>query len=270
MASWSNIGGTGGGGGGGGAPTDAQYIVNSAHAGLSAERVVTDTSTISKDAGTAGQLKLNVVDASITAAKLATDAVETAKIKDANVTAAKLATDAVETAKIKDANVTTGKIADDAVTPAKTSFYVGTYTAVADRDFDLTSLPSDTFTGYNIYIRGSASASGTFDILLNDTDTCDSTHYLVASGTAVSADENFGPGIISATADNAIHIRIWTKTGLRRKCQVQSSGYYTGQARMYFISGEWTDTSTTITQLTLRVGVSDTWTAGTIAEVWGF
>ena len=43
---------------------------------------------------------------SVTAAKLAADAVETAKIKDANVTAGKLATDAVETAKIKDGNVT--------------------------------------------------------------------------------------------------------------------------------------------------------------------
>jgi hypothetical protein len=49
-----------------------------------------------------------------TAAKLASDVVETAKIKDANVTAAKLATDAVETAKIKDANVTTAKISIDA------------------------------------------------------------------------------------------------------------------------------------------------------------
>ena len=51
-----------------------------------------------------------ITDASVTAVKLATDAVETAKIKDANVTAVKLATDAVETAKIKDANVTIAKL----------------------------------------------------------------------------------------------------------------------------------------------------------------
>ena len=50
-------------------------------------------------------------DGSITAVKLGTDAVETAKIKDLNVTAGKLATDAVETAKIKDLNVTAGKLA---------------------------------------------------------------------------------------------------------------------------------------------------------------
>lgn len=52
---------------------------------------------------------LQVKDGGISAAKLATDAVETAKIKDANVT----------TAKIADANVTTAKIADAAVTAAK-------------------------------------------------------------------------------------------------------------------------------------------------------
>jgi len=49
-------------------------------------------------------------DGVITAAKLASNAVETAKIKDANVTAAKLAANAVETAKIKDANVTAAKL----------------------------------------------------------------------------------------------------------------------------------------------------------------
>ena len=55
----------------------------------------------------------------VTATRLDTDAVVTAKIKDANVTAGKLATDAVETAKIKDLNVTTGKLAADAVETAK-------------------------------------------------------------------------------------------------------------------------------------------------------
>ena len=60
-------------------------------------------------------------DGLVTAAKLATDAVETAKVKDINittakitdlnVTAGKLATDAVETAKVKDLNVTAGKLA---------------------------------------------------------------------------------------------------------------------------------------------------------------
>lgn len=62
---------------------------------------------------------LQVKDAGITAAKLATDSVTTLKIVDANVTAAKLATDSVTTIKIVDANVTTAKLADSSVTTAK-------------------------------------------------------------------------------------------------------------------------------------------------------
>jgi hypothetical protein len=57
-------------GGGSGAPADPQYLVGAAHAGLSAERVVTDTSSIAWDLGTAGQAKANVPNDSITAAML--------------------------------------------------------------------------------------------------------------------------------------------------------------------------------------------------------
>jgi len=60
-----------------------------------------------------------VDDGSVTAAKLASDAVTTAKILNANVTADKLASDAVTTAKILNANVTADKLASDAVTTAK-------------------------------------------------------------------------------------------------------------------------------------------------------
>lgn len=56
--------------GGGGAPDDAVYVVGSAHAGLSAERVVTDTATIAWDQGTAAQMKANVPDAAIAYAKI--------------------------------------------------------------------------------------------------------------------------------------------------------------------------------------------------------
>lgn len=55
-----------GGGGGGGAPTDAQYLVAAGNATLSAERVTTDTATVTWDHGTAGQAKANVPDATTT------------------------------------------------------------------------------------------------------------------------------------------------------------------------------------------------------------
>ena len=56
----------------------------------------------------------SVENGSITALKLASDAVTTVKILNANVTAAKLAADAVETAKILNSNVTIPKLSNGA------------------------------------------------------------------------------------------------------------------------------------------------------------
>lgn len=60
----------GGGGVGGGAPDDAQYIVAASNATLTAERVATDTATVTWDFGTAAQAKANVPDGAITYAKI--------------------------------------------------------------------------------------------------------------------------------------------------------------------------------------------------------
>jgi hypothetical protein len=54
------------GGSGSGAPTDAQYVVAASDGTLSAERVCTDTTTIDCDAGTAGQMKFNLLGATFT------------------------------------------------------------------------------------------------------------------------------------------------------------------------------------------------------------
>lgn len=56
--------------GGGGGVTDAEYLTAAAHAGLSAERVTTDTSTITWDHTVGGQAKANVPNNSITFAKM--------------------------------------------------------------------------------------------------------------------------------------------------------------------------------------------------------
>lgn len=73
----------------------------------------TTTGVVTEVINADGTLNGGVVidNGSITAPKLATDAVETLKIKDLNVTVGKLAADAVETAKIKNANVTLAKLA---------------------------------------------------------------------------------------------------------------------------------------------------------------
>lgn len=52
------------------APDSADYLVKTANGSLSAERVVTDTATITWDWGTAGQAKANVPDDAITDAKI--------------------------------------------------------------------------------------------------------------------------------------------------------------------------------------------------------
>jgi len=46
--------------------TDAEYIVAAAHAGLSAERVATDTATIDVDNSTAGQTKWTLLNTTVT------------------------------------------------------------------------------------------------------------------------------------------------------------------------------------------------------------
>ena len=50
-------------GGSAGAPVAAEYITAAAHADLSAERVLTDTATVTWDFGTAGQAKATAVAA---------------------------------------------------------------------------------------------------------------------------------------------------------------------------------------------------------------
>ncbi len=69
-----------------------------------------------------------IPDGSITAAKLATDAVTNVKVDNLAIDTAELAAGAVETAKIEDLNVTTAKIAADAVTVPK----IGTNVLYAD------------------------------------------------------------------------------------------------------------------------------------------
>ena len=98
-----------------------------------------------------------IADLAITAAKLATDAVETAKIKNLNVTTGKLADlavvvgkladNAVETTKIKDLNITTSKIADNAVTTAKILDSNITTNKIANANVTLAKLASDIYSG---------------------------------------------------------------------------------------------------------------------------
>lgn len=71
---------------GGGSPTDAEYLVGAVHGSLSAERLVTNTTTITWDLATAGQAKANVAAGSIGATELAATAVTPGSYTNANIT----------------------------------------------------------------------------------------------------------------------------------------------------------------------------------------
>ena len=67
------------------------------------------------------EITANVIDGSITTAKLAANSVTTAKVLDANVTTAKIADSSVTTAKLAANSVTTDKISNGTITESKLS-----------------------------------------------------------------------------------------------------------------------------------------------------
>lgn len=80
------------------------------------------TSLQSTYVGSAPQINFSVADGSITEAKLAANAVTTAKIAEANVVAADLAANSVTEAKIADGAVTGPKLSGTAVASKAVAF----------------------------------------------------------------------------------------------------------------------------------------------------
>lgn len=90
--------------------SDVDAIIDAIETFLNVTKLTDDNIS---NSGITGSLKL--VNASVTNAKLATDAVGTTNIVDGAVTTAKIAASAITTAKIADGAVTNAKIATDAV-----------------------------------------------------------------------------------------------------------------------------------------------------------
>jgi hypothetical protein len=128
---------------------------------------------------------------SVTAAKIATDAVETAKIKDLNVTSAKLAADSVATAKIENSAVTEAKIADGAVSTAKIASGAVTKSMVGLVNVDNTSdanKPVSTATQTALDAKASLSgATFTGDVTVETNLTIDGDLTVTGTTTTVNA-----------------------------------------------------------------------------------
>jgi hypothetical protein len=145
------VGGTAGGGSP--APTDADYLVKTAHATLTAERVVTDGASITADWTTPGQVTFNVADDGVTNAKLANMAAWTYKIRNAGSTG----------------DPSDAALADfTTASPATGDFAVGFNAAGAIRKFDVGNFGSSSAAGGHLHgmmrVLGDG-ATTTFDLL---------------------------------------------------------------------------------------------------------
>ena len=101
--------------GGGGAPTDAEYITSTANASLSAERVLTDTATITWDRATAGQIKANAIGGGYTDEQ-AQDAVGAMLLDTATIDLTYTDTTPALSATVNDASITEAKLSLSDVT----------------------------------------------------------------------------------------------------------------------------------------------------------
>lgn len=140
--------------GGTGAPDDADYLVKTAHASLSAERVVTDTTSITWDWATGGQAKAKraaltgdvTASADSNSTTIANDAVTTAKVLNSAITNAKLANMADGTFK---GNISGGSAAPSDLTKAEMRAALVVQPASQTADYTLVLADANTWVRMN-------------------------------------------------------------------------------------------------------------------------
>ncbi len=158
------------GGGGGGAPDNADYLVKTANAGLSAERVVTDSTSITANWSTAGQVAFQraaltgdvTATANSNATTIANAAVSYAKIQNVSATDKVLGRSTAGAGSIEEITCTAAgrALLDDADASAqRTTLGLGT---LATQSGTFSGTSSGTNTGdQTITLTGDVTGSGT-------------------------------------------------------------------------------------------------------------
>lgn len=169
---------------------------------------VADGSITAVKLATAAVETAKIAAAAVTEAKLANNSVSTAKVVDLAITAAKLAADAVETVKIKDGAVTTPKLADDAVTNAKVAD-----AAIGTAEIDSYAVTEQKLAGGSVSARTVQAGAVSTDFQVTIPATIDD------NGTPVSAWAYDGPpymqeievsGLVPVDPDDASTAITWT------------------------------------------------------------
>ena len=146
-----------------------------------------------------------IVDANVTADKLASNSVTTAKITDANVTADKLASDSVTSTKIADGSVTTAKIVDANVTADKLASNSVTTAKITDANVTADKLASDSVTTAKIAdgsVTDDKLASGAVTYNKIAPNSVDTSH--IVNGAISAAKMGYDAVQTPSLADNAV------------------------------------------------------------------
>lgn len=215
-----------GGGGGGGAPVDAEYLVKTANGDLTAERVVTDSTTITANWDTAGQVELRraaltgdvTASANSNATSIAAGAVTFAKMQavSANVL---LGNDATGTTVEEITCTAAGRaLLDDADAAAqRTTLQLG---SLATQSGTFSGTSSGTNTGdQTITLTGDVTGSGTGSFaatIANDAVTFAKMQNSAAAGLSVigrSANSAGDFAEITASSDGHVLRRSGTSVG---------------------------------------------------------
>lgn len=193
--------------------------------GLQGELTITGESGVITVAPSGSNINLSLNAGGINAAKLADNAVTTAKILDGNVTDAKLATNAVTNVKILDGAVSADKLAADSVTTIKIADNAVTTTKIGNNQVTNAKLanPSITFTGAD-GIKINTAINGTSAINLGQTVTIGVDAATIAGSFFQQGGNEFGALATLGTTD-ANDLRFITgSSGPNERMRILSTG----------------------------------------------